>query len=171
MAHHFLLSSKAKTLSLRSVFSVSEERAYTKFKRLRWISTKGSPVWPLLTFAASPAAQHHQSINNSRSRYYVANSPRPYSGQNAAHIINLAARHSVAAAFFISKGSISWRRSQPIIASRQRPNRKNHIQSRALPSCRPSYSMFPRFNQGRKGHGAMNRTSWHGSIRQPGCRA
>lgn len=46
MAQHFLLSSKAKTLSLRSVFSMSEERAYAKFKRIRWISTKGRPVCP-----------------------------------------------------------------------------------------------------------------------------
>lgn len=46
MSQHFLLSSAARTLSLRSIFSMSEERAYAKFKRIRWDATKGRPVCP-----------------------------------------------------------------------------------------------------------------------------
>lgn len=46
MAQHFLLSAQARTLSLRSVFSMSEERAYAKFCRIRWPDTKGKPVCP-----------------------------------------------------------------------------------------------------------------------------
>lgn len=46
MAQHFLLSPEARTLSLRSVFSMSEDRAYAKFKRVRWADTGGRPVCP-----------------------------------------------------------------------------------------------------------------------------
>lgn len=46
MAQHFLLSAKARTLNLRSVMSMSESRAYSKFKKLRWPDTDGKPVCP-----------------------------------------------------------------------------------------------------------------------------
>jgi transposase-like protein len=46
MAQHFLLTREARTLSLRSVFSMSEDRAYAKFKRIRWAATKGRPICP-----------------------------------------------------------------------------------------------------------------------------
>lgn len=46
MAQHFLLSAKARTLSMRSIFSMSEERAYAKFCRLRWHENNGKPICP-----------------------------------------------------------------------------------------------------------------------------
>jgi transposase-like protein len=46
MAQHFLLSAKARTLSLRSIYAGGEEKAYETFKRLRWPETDGEPVCP-----------------------------------------------------------------------------------------------------------------------------
>lgn len=46
MAQHFLLSSKAKTLSLGQVLRMSERQAETLFKELRWSETGGEPVCP-----------------------------------------------------------------------------------------------------------------------------
>ena len=42
MAQHFLLSSKARTLSLTKVMRMSEEEAYAMFRALRW--AEGEPV-------------------------------------------------------------------------------------------------------------------------------
>lgn len=46
MTQHFLLSAKARTLSLRSVFAMGEEAAYETFCKLRWADTGGQPVCP-----------------------------------------------------------------------------------------------------------------------------
>lgn len=46
VAQHFLLSPKARTLTLRQVFGMSEDDAYAKFKSLRWPDTAGAPVCP-----------------------------------------------------------------------------------------------------------------------------
>lgn len=46
MAQHFLLSAKARTLSLRSVFAGGEDRSYETFCKLRWPETDGEPVCP-----------------------------------------------------------------------------------------------------------------------------
>lgn len=46
MAQHFLLSAKARTLSLRSIFAGGEEKAYATFCELRWPETDGAPVCP-----------------------------------------------------------------------------------------------------------------------------
>lgn len=46
MAQHFLLSAKARTLSLRSIYAGGEEKAFEAFKRLRWPETDGEPVCP-----------------------------------------------------------------------------------------------------------------------------
>lgn len=46
MPQHFLLSPKARTLSLRSIFRMSEEEAYAKFKKVMWEETDGEPVCP-----------------------------------------------------------------------------------------------------------------------------
>lgn len=46
MAQHFLLSAKARTLSLRSIFANGEEAAYATFCELRWTETNGKPVCP-----------------------------------------------------------------------------------------------------------------------------
>jgi transposase-like protein len=46
MAQHFLLSAKARTLSLRSIFADGEDKAYATFCELRWPETNGEPVCP-----------------------------------------------------------------------------------------------------------------------------
>jgi transposase-like protein len=43
---HFLLSSAARTLSLKAVFRMDEDQAYEAFKLLRWSETEGEPVCP-----------------------------------------------------------------------------------------------------------------------------
>src|SRR3954468_7498455 len=43
---HFLLSAKARTLSLKAVFSMGEDRAYETFCQLRWPETEGEAVCP-----------------------------------------------------------------------------------------------------------------------------
>ena len=43
---HFLLSPKAKTLSLASVFRMTDEQAEAAFKSVRWADTNGEPVCP-----------------------------------------------------------------------------------------------------------------------------
>src|SRR4051812_27323919 len=44
MAQHFLVSAKSRTLSVKDVRSMGEEKAYETFCRLRWAETDGSPV-------------------------------------------------------------------------------------------------------------------------------
>ncbi|HEV2563217.1 MAG TPA: IS1595 family transposase [Rhizomicrobium sp.] len=46
MAQHFLLSSAAKTLTLASVFRMTDAEAEGTFRRVRWASTEGQPVCP-----------------------------------------------------------------------------------------------------------------------------
>ncbi len=46
MSQHFLLSSRAKTLSLATVFRMSDAEAETTFRKLRWDTTDGAPVCP-----------------------------------------------------------------------------------------------------------------------------
>lgn len=46
MSIHFLQSKAAKTLTLASVFRMSDEEAEAMFKRLRWPETDGAPVCP-----------------------------------------------------------------------------------------------------------------------------
>jgi transposase-like protein len=43
---HFLLSAKARSLSLKSVFRMSEDQAYETFCQLRWPETDGDAVCP-----------------------------------------------------------------------------------------------------------------------------
>lgn len=43
---HFLLSAKARTLSLKTVFRMSEEQAYRTFCDIRWADTDGDAVCP-----------------------------------------------------------------------------------------------------------------------------
>lgn len=47
MAQHFLLSAKARTLSLKDIYKGGEERAYETFKRLRWAENGGEPICPV----------------------------------------------------------------------------------------------------------------------------
>ena len=44
MATHFLLSAKARTLSLVHVARLSDEQALATFRALRWHETGGDPV-------------------------------------------------------------------------------------------------------------------------------
>src|ERR1700730_14097624 len=46
MAQHFLLSARARTISLREVFAGGEEKAWELFKQMRWPETDGKPVCP-----------------------------------------------------------------------------------------------------------------------------
>lgn len=46
MTQHFLLSSKARTLSLAQVMRLSEDEAFTTFREIRWAETGGKPVCP-----------------------------------------------------------------------------------------------------------------------------
>lgn len=46
MAQHFLLSAKARTLSLKSIYQGGEEKAYETFCKIRWADTDGDPVCP-----------------------------------------------------------------------------------------------------------------------------
>jgi len=43
---HFLLSAKARTLSLKAVYQMGEHKAYETFKALRFAETEGEPVCP-----------------------------------------------------------------------------------------------------------------------------
>jgi transposase-like protein len=43
---HFLLSAKARTLSLKAVFQMGEDKAYDTFCQLRWPETEGEAVCP-----------------------------------------------------------------------------------------------------------------------------
>lgn len=46
MAQHFLLSAKARTLSLKAIYKGGEDKAYETFCQLRWAATEGEPVCP-----------------------------------------------------------------------------------------------------------------------------
>jgi transposase-like protein len=46
MAQHFLLTRKAKTLSLAQVFRLSDAEAELLFRQVRWPATDGAPVCP-----------------------------------------------------------------------------------------------------------------------------
>jgi len=46
MAQHFLLSSKARTLSLKTVFRMGEDEAYGLFCEMRWPETDGGAICP-----------------------------------------------------------------------------------------------------------------------------
>jgi transposase-like protein len=46
VAQHFLLSRQAKTLSLASVFRMTDAEVETTFKAIRWPDTNGEPVCP-----------------------------------------------------------------------------------------------------------------------------
>ena len=46
MPQHFLLSSRARTLSLATVFGLTDSEAEAEFRRIRWSDTGGEPVCP-----------------------------------------------------------------------------------------------------------------------------
>lgn len=46
MTQHFLLSAQARTISLKAVFQMGEEKAYDTFRAMRWPETGGEAVCP-----------------------------------------------------------------------------------------------------------------------------
>lgn len=46
MPQHFLLSSAAKTLSLKAVMRMSDEEAHEAFRQIRWADSAGEPCCP-----------------------------------------------------------------------------------------------------------------------------
>src|SRR5256885_8368035 len=46
MAQHFLLSARARTLSLASVARMSDEEAHQRFTEIRWADNGGEPCCP-----------------------------------------------------------------------------------------------------------------------------
>lgn len=46
MPQHFLLSSRARTLSLSTVFGLTDHEAEAEFRRIRWADTGGEPFCP-----------------------------------------------------------------------------------------------------------------------------
>src|SRR5882757_5006166 len=75
MAQHFLLSARARTLSLASVARMSDEEARTKFAEIRWAGNDGQPHCPkcggvtLYTYAARKiwkckACEHQFSVTS-----------------------------------------------------------------------------------------------------------
>ena len=46
MAQHFLLSTKARTLSLAKVMRLTDEEAYETFQAIRWADNDGKPYCP-----------------------------------------------------------------------------------------------------------------------------
>jgi hypothetical protein len=44
MAQHFLLSAKAKTLTLMQVMRLSDADAEAAFRKVRWPNTDGAPI-------------------------------------------------------------------------------------------------------------------------------
>lgn len=47
MTQHFLLSAKARTLSLKAIYAGGEDRAYDTFRKLRWPETDGEAICPV----------------------------------------------------------------------------------------------------------------------------
>lgn len=52
MAQHFLLSSAARTLSLKAVMRMTDEEAHTAFQAIRWSDNEGKPYCPKCGCAA-----------------------------------------------------------------------------------------------------------------------
>ena len=46
MAQNFLLSAKARTLSVKEIYKAGEEAAYQTFCKLRWSETDGEAICP-----------------------------------------------------------------------------------------------------------------------------
>lgn len=46
MSQHFLLSSRARTLSLATVFRMTDAEAEATFRSIRWAETDGAPICP-----------------------------------------------------------------------------------------------------------------------------
>jgi transposase-like protein len=107
MAHgsHFLLSAKARTLSLKTVFQMGEQAAYNLFCQMRWSETDGVAYCPRCgcteTYAIKSrrqfeckACKHHFSVSSGT---IFANRKLPYTDLLAAIVIFVNGAKGVAA--------------------------------------------------------------------------
>src|SRR5580700_9090506 len=46
MSQHFLISAKSRTLSIKDIRAMGEDKAYETFCKMRWASNDGQPVCP-----------------------------------------------------------------------------------------------------------------------------
>lgn len=53
MAQHFLLSATARTLSLKAIYRMGEEKSHEAFCKMRWPETNGAPICPCCGCAAA----------------------------------------------------------------------------------------------------------------------
>jgi hypothetical protein len=58
MAQHFLLSSAARSLSIKEIYKAGEDAAYKAFCDIRWASTGGDAVCPVVA-AVMPIQSPH----------------------------------------------------------------------------------------------------------------
>ena len=66
MTQHFLLSTKARTLSLAKDMRLSDAEAYETFKQIRWAENYGEPFCPRCgcnAFHRSRGNQYRYSVN------------------------------------------------------------------------------------------------------------
>ena len=68
MSQHFLLSTRARTLSLAKVMRLTDGEAYEAFKSIRWADTDGEPVCPALRLPFSLRVQVPQGMQVPRMR-------------------------------------------------------------------------------------------------------
>jgi transposase-like protein len=54
MAQHFLLSAKARTLSIVKVAMMSDEEIHNIFKQIRWSDNDGEPICPHCGITSAP---------------------------------------------------------------------------------------------------------------------
>lgn len=92
MSQHFLLSAKARTLSLASVARMSEEEARQAFQAIRWSDNKGEPYCPKCgcTTAYPIATQRRWKCKACRHQYSVTSGTIFHSRQLAVRDILLA---------------------------------------------------------------------------------
>lgn len=92
MSQHFLLSAKARTLSLASVARMSEEEAREAFKAIRWSDNKGEPYCPKCgcTTAYPIATQRRWKCKACRQQYSLTSGTIFHSRQLSVRDILLA---------------------------------------------------------------------------------
>ena len=105
MAQHFLLSAAARTISLKAVFSMGEDKAYETFRAMRWPETDGEAYCPRCgcvdTYAIKSrrqfeckACKHHFSVTSGT---VFANRKMSYTDLLAAIVIFVNGAKGVAA--------------------------------------------------------------------------
>ena len=81
MTQHFLLSAKARTLSLKAVFSMGEDKAYETFRQMRWPETECEGVCPrcgcVETYDIATRRLEHRAFNRTDIRNPAGHGNRP----------------------------------------------------------------------------------------------